>query len=640
MAATPNLETRDAKRFVEDIRRRIAGYVPAWRPGERGADAALLAIAARYFAAIGTRLNHTPDKNLLAFLDTAGIQRIPAQSARAPMIFRTTPQSGNNRFPQGNRVAAPPPPGSNDQIVFETESDIALAAAQLKEVVSVHPGRDQFADHSLAYLAGSPFQIFSALEDTEHVFYLGHREILNLSGDVTLKVGFGLAANSSERLDILWQYWDGQVWRPFVNVLERCDEEVDEDLDGTNGLTRSGPITLKAGCAETKPVAVNGIETFWVRGKLLEPLPADPSQVLPLVETVKLKTVINRPLFCGTVQDGVEVVEQCAALDLESPDVTIKTGLIPDKAFAGSTALDLTKAFFPLGQQPQPGVVFYFTNEELFSKPRARAQVLIKTALTPEAKLNIEPGISAISQREDLIPEVAWEYWNGTDWIAVSLEADTGTDGDNVLPQFQHTGVFNFVIPEDMTSLKVNEEEAKWMRARLLSGGYGFVATVAWSDSRSQNPNQFSYVVPQPPAIAEFRLGYVWESFGEPPEAALGFNDFQYQDFSQQARYPGRPFLPYSRMDDTTPALYLGFDGKLPVDFVSLFSDIVEKRGGQEGPELIWEYWDGGAWRRVTVQDETGNLSRPGMVALIGPEDSAALARFGTSLLLAACSFA
>src|SRR5262245_18467436 len=190
MAATPKLETRDAKRFADDIRRRIAGYLPAWRPGERGADAALLAIAARYFASIGTRLNYTLDKNLLAFLDTAGIERIPAQSARAPMIFKTTPQTADNRLPQGSRIAAPPPPGSNDQIIFETESDIDLAAAQSKEVVSIHPGRDQFADHSVAYLAGLPFEIFTALENTEHIFYLGHREILNLSGDVTLKVGF------------------------------------------------------------------------------------------------------------------------------------------------------------------------------------------------------------------------------------------------------------------------------------------------------------------------------------------------------------------------------------------------------------------------------------------------------------------
>jgi predicted phage baseplate assembly protein len=62
-----------------------------------------------------------------------------------------------------------------------------------------------------------------------------------------------------------------------------------------------------------------------------------------------------------------------------------------------------------------------------------------------------------------------------------------------------------------------------------------------------------------------------------------------------------------------------------------LFFDIVEKRGEEEGPELVWEYWDGSAWRRLAVQDETGHLSRPGMIGLIGPEDAASLPRFGTA---------
>src|SRR5262245_26335667 len=230
MINTPILETRDEEKMVDDVRHRIPGYLPAWRPGERGADVALIAIAARYFSTIGKRLNQTPDKNLLAFLETAGIARIPAGSARAPMIFKLNPISADGHLPQGSRVAAPPPPGSNEQIIFETENEMGLAAAQLLEVVSVHPGRDQFADHSAAHLARLPFESFSLLKDTEHIFYLGHKKILNLAGDVTLKIGFSLAANSSERLDILWEYWDGEFWRPFLSVLEKCDEEAAEDL--------------------------------------------------------------------------------------------------------------------------------------------------------------------------------------------------------------------------------------------------------------------------------------------------------------------------------------------------------------------------------------------------------------------------
>jgi hypothetical protein len=51
-------------------------------------------------------------------------------------------------------------------------------------------------------------------------------------------------------------------------------------------------------------------------------------------------------------------------------DFTLDTeGLSLDQAFSDATAIDVTKPFFPLGLQPQPGSVFYFTNKEAFSKP-------------------------------------------------------------------------------------------------------------------------------------------------------------------------------------------------------------------------------------------------------------------------------
>jgi hypothetical protein len=407
-------------------------------------------------------------------------------------------------------------------------------------------------------------------------------------------------------------------------VLEQCEEEALADLDGTNGLTRSGAITLLAGCAETKALAVNEIETFWIRGRLLEPLPVDPTQILPLAESVKLQSVIKRPLLCAS-GDGSKEPECIHHIDADLEKLKVKTGLLPDKAFAGTTPLDLTKSFYPLTQQPQPGSVFYFTSEELFSKPNARAQVLLKTAETPEGSLEA-------SDEDVLQHKIVWEYWNGTDWIGFTPEAlATTASEDDPVNDFTADSVLAFDVPEDMVPITVNDEEARWMRVRLISGGYGFKNTVTWTDEVSNEENTFTYVIPQPPALAHFRLGYTWESVKEPPEATLAYNDFQFENFTIQARYPGRTFLPFSRMSDTTPGLYLGFDKKLPVDFINLFFDIVEEPGDEEGPALVWEYWDGGDWRFTAVQDETGNLSRPGMISLVGPVDAAPLTRFGES---------
>jgi hypothetical protein len=292
------LDSRQAAEFVTELLARRLGYLPTWRPLNIGPDRAVVEVAARYLQVIVERLNQAPEKNKLAFLDLLGIQMIPAQAARTPVVFRLAENAPDARLPAGAQVVAPPPPESNDRIIFETERAIGLAAARLKEVVSLWPGRDQYIDHSTEFLAGQSFQPFKKrlLQDTPHHIYLAHDTLLALAGNSTVDVTFELTTTSSEHLDVLWEYWDGNVWREFLKMRPSCDEEEATKLDGTDGLQRSGRYRLKTECAETQKTAVNGIEAFWVRGRLTEPLPPNPMQVLPEVESIKLGTEIAQPL--------------------------------------------------------------------------------------------------------------------------------------------------------------------------------------------------------------------------------------------------------------------------------------------------------------------------------------------------------
>lgn len=834
------LDPREAAQIIAELLMRRPGYVGEWLPSKKGTDAAIVQIFARYLYAILKRLNQAPEKNKLAFLDLLGIQLIPAQSARAPVVFQLSAQATDSRVPAGTRLAAPPPPERTDQIVFETERATGLAAAKLKEIVSLWPGRDQYIDHSTAFLAGQAFQPFkkNELQDTPHIIYIAQDILLALAGKVRLDVEFELVQPSNESLDILWEYWDGKVWRGFKAMNPSCGEE-EGKLDGTGGLTRSGRFRLEADCAETSKITLNkaslrvseqsleslksegipddvieklenikdqeitgeanfldvlkktigdqrteqfkpailkhvvrGIEAFWIRGRLTEPLPPNPAQVLPEVENIRLQTVITRPPLCTTseerrvtfdslipgtqygapagdksgdvifTEDGIPVsvhdfkftngggtfnfCEVGPALpnsgtgqnlqinninlkfDLTSLDgvvdyvrfefldqggsenisvndgpifagelqsapvniapgvkltvtkkdeggeviitgsvktllvggqefsldnvfarLTLSNGFLPDKAFADATALDLSKPFYPLGQQPKPGSVFYFTSEELFSKPNAKAQIFMKTAPTPEQSLNVQPGTDASTTKVALTHKLVWEYWNGKDWVVIPL---LPVNDPNNKSDFEYGDVFEFNIPEDMTPSKVNDEEARWVRARLESGGYGFTAKVAWSDATSGTPNEFTYVIPQPPALADFRLCYAWQYGPFHPERVLTYNDFQYEDHTDEAKWPGRTFQPFKPVSDVTPALYLGFDKKLPVDRLNLYFDILEQRGETRGPALLWEYWDGISWRDFSVEDETRHLRIPGLLSFIAPDDSRPLARFGTEL--------
>src|SRR6185295_4532478 len=209
------IDYRDQEIFLSDLEARGPGYVSGWNPAPQDPGYALQVITARYLQAIVNRLNQSPDKNKLAFLDLLGQRLSPARAARTPLVFQLSKDVSSALAPAGTAAAAPPPVGSNQQIVFETESDIGIMAGKIVEVFSLWPGRDEYIDHSADYLSGKELVLFDrvALSNTPHVLYLSHPVLLNLSGNVVLEVEFQLLHAAAKGLEISWEYWDGKVCR-------------------------------------------------------------------------------------------------------------------------------------------------------------------------------------------------------------------------------------------------------------------------------------------------------------------------------------------------------------------------------------------------------------------------------------------
>jgi hypothetical protein len=65
------------------------------------------------------------------------------------------------------------------------------------------------------------------------------------------------------------------------------------------------------------------------------------------------------------------------------------------------------------------------------------------------------------------------------------------------------TEIIELRVPPDLARTSVNEQDGLWMRARLVSGGFGFTQNVTFNG----NGNTLTYVVTQPPALAAFRIG-------------------------------------------------------------------------------------------------------------------------------------
>jgi uncharacterized phage protein gp47/JayE len=716
------VDDRDQDALLQELEARQPGYVNEWKPGPRDPGFGVQLIAARYLQAIINRLQQSPEKNKLAFLDLLGQRLSPARPARTPVVFQLANDVSSSLAPAGTAVAAPPSPGSNQQIVFETETEVGLTAGKLVQVFSLWPGRDEYINHSADFLNGKAFTFFNpdSLTNTEHMIYLLHPVLLNLSGNVILAVEFQLLHPSIEQLQISWEYWDGKIWREFAALDTDCEPATTDPNDATKGLTSSGVIKLIADCATADKTTVNGVKGYWIRGRLVQPLPPDPAKPLPEVESIRLSSLVNQPMIgkltsrtsaespppppssllmlarfqvsaapqltlagflfneAGEpLSDATIIVSDPKNKNFGQPSTTSESdgsfrfslsnfgtdnkllfevtffdfttstlvdlpadtrtvtltlklsALALTKAFNDGTKLDTTKPFYPFGQLPQPGTVFYFNNKEIFTKPGARFRMHLPRTSAPSDKLRT----SDVAKRTDgsfgdLNPQVIWEYWNGREWTELM-----NFNRQSVKKDFSKTEILDFRVPIDLVPTSVNDDPDYWMRARLVSGGYGFFQTMSFSSgTTSPANNNFTVVVTQPPVLAGAVLSYSWQYGPFHPERAITFNDFQYEDHTYEATWPGSSFQIYKRVADSTPAVYLGFDKKPPTASLGIFFDIVEQVTGAAAPAFTWEYWDGFAFNHVPVDDETAQLTSPGILSFIAANDNAALARFGTSL--------
>jgi len=665
------IDSRDVEQIVEELLARRLGYVQEWRPAEKGIDAALIQIFARYLHTVIQRLNQAPEKNKLAFLDLLGVSPTPGQAARAPIVFQPSQQQESieqalnalgptapaspqflrptfeSRVRAGTQVAALPLDGESTPRIFETENAVGIATGPLRQVVSVWPDRDQLIDHTAALQASEPLQLFNQklLQPAPHAIYLAHDALLALSGQASLELKFEFAKTALKALNVSWEYWDGEAWQSF---------RIPENGDGTGGLRHSGTLLLQfretSGAEqppENRKSVVNGQEAYWIRGRLMTPL------------TSEEKKTSQGLLVAQKLPIGVKALPEIETIQLTSTvEQSLQTkgflGHSLDRAFNDDTALDTSRPFYPFGRQPLPGATFYFSREAIFSKPGAEVQMRVTRTSSPQDVIisqgsntdNNSPQDTLVLESPDsdtyLSHVVAWEYWDGRKWVTLP----ESTTSSNPIFKFDDAGVIEFKIPENIKRTTVNSEDKFWLRVRLVSGGFGVKRTITF------DTNTVTFIIPQPPLLGDIRLGYTWESEASSPERALTYNDFQYEDHSAKLATPGGSFLvfklvltppdsshnalatpgdsflPFKPMADATPGLYLGFSKKLPADRVALYFDIVENPGDSSGPEMVWEYFNGD-WREFAVEDETRNLRVPGIISFIGAADSKALGRFG-----------
>ncbi len=213
---TPKLDRRSQIELITQLQELFADSFN-WnaKQAPEGNLAAVTGVFIHFCETIIQRLNQVPDKNFLAFLDLLGADRLPPQSARVPLTFFLAKGSTIGIVPAGTQVAAPPTTGEEQPVLYETERSLVVTATELKSAIVQDLELDRFQDYSEDLGMDSSdawVSVFQGDRVIAHRFYLAQEELLSLTGLQIIRLEVGLAASIPPH-SLLWEYWDGDRYQ-------------------------------------------------------------------------------------------------------------------------------------------------------------------------------------------------------------------------------------------------------------------------------------------------------------------------------------------------------------------------------------------------------------------------------------------
>jgi len=625
----PKIDKRTYAQLIEQMER-LAGLYTAL-PGKKfwqrsndaknDAGAALIRIFARMMELAIDRLNQVPENNFLAFLDLIGARLSPPRAARVPLTFElSTGSSNDTKVPTRTRVSAPPPEGEEEEVVFETEQDLVVSASKPVVAFTRDETRDSWED--LASLLDGNNQTsvfgFEGIRPIHHKLYLAQNEVFTVpeSRAIILMIEFSETVQPA-KLPLSFSLWNGKDWLCLaaeIKVVSGSTLEV---------ALKNPPLPASR--------AINDIDAAWICVAPAKPLPS-----IGRVPAVNHITASYR-------------AEQ--------------NGLVPEFGFTNTVALDLSKDFFPFGEQPRFNDTFYLASQEAFSK--AKAPLTINVTLTNPA---LEPGILPPASGDvagSITPAKAsknltlvWEFWNAPagQWNFIG---ETGPGASRPSPYnltdgtrgFTVSGAITFKNPPNSGSLEVNGQHNSWIRVRIVNGNYGkeayTISKIVKIDGKLVFKD-FEMTVPElqpasfrPPSIKSITIDYSHTSPPQDMDCIVSENNFDFVNHSQRSLVGREAFSLFTSAGSAGPAVYLGFERPLSNRPVTLYADVEESSrdshfagNGRMPVRLIWEYASSSmsGWAPLWIQDETRGLTEPGLISFIGPNDMVRRREFGRNI--------
>lgn len=691
VGSPPVVDGRDREELLATVERIAPDYTDRWRPGTGDVGDALVALFADLAAGVTGRVDRLPEKHLVAFLAALGFDRAPPQAGRLPLSIQVSPGADRPvRVPAGTQAVAEATE-TRPELTFEIEPDEGFEAtpAALTAVYSVDPDTDQVFDHGplvppadLAVVADrepEDHALFVGPDRQRHALYVGHADLLAVTEGTTLTVELASdAATAVWRDALVWEYYgeerdaDGAAvvgWHTLsptggtavpttptatptpASVVETLLEDLDPTLRAAGfepaSLTPEARTALVASVATDRVVRDQSVPDHLLPAGVADPdltaaigaafdgaaWPAQPAHLGSSGGTVTLTFEVGGTPTEWTV-GGVTSRWLRARIPRGRPAAPLATlsiagvslgasggptGKRPDALLWNDVPLptegEQAGAVTAFGPFPQRLDTFYVASAEAFSK---HGEVVGVTLAPTDASFGGDPDVS-------------WEYWDGDGWSL--LEWADGAGGapgtDDAAATLTGGGTVRFRVPDDLEPTTVAGRTNRWIRARLIGGGYG---GVQFEPDDATNPSFWTRkVVVTPPAYDGVRIEF-GDGATTPPQHAHRENGLSIEPLPAPIETPVSPFQLPTEAGQT---LYLGFDGPVRGGPIHLFYAATD-RAVPEGftPRVRWEGATSGAadeWTALRVRDGSEGLTERGVVRLTVPGSTARTERFGQS---------
>ncbi len=151
-STNPLLDNRSLPDVQTQLRNLAAVALPQWTPPAQGDAGTLLQlIFARMLELTLIRLNRVPEKTLLAFLSSLGVDLLPPSPAQGPLTFTLKSGILPTLIPAGSQASAT---AGGSVLVFETDDDLTVLPTSLSQAFTMDPTWDRYGDRTGLIAAG------------------------------------------------------------------------------------------------------------------------------------------------------------------------------------------------------------------------------------------------------------------------------------------------------------------------------------------------------------------------------------------------------------------------------------------------------------------------------------------------------